>query len=84
MTKRTHEKILQAVIAVNAAAFAAPALAYLDPATGSMIVSAILGILATIGLAVKTYWYKLKSVFKRDSSASGADNPDQESTTTTN
>ena len=45
---------------------AAPeARAYLDPSTGSMIVSAIIGIFATVALAVKTYWYKLKSLFRR-------------------
>ncbi len=46
--------------------FSAPAWAYLDPSTGSMIVSAIVGIFATLGLAIKTYWYKLKSLFRRD------------------
>jgi O-antigen/teichoic acid export membrane protein len=42
-----------------------PAFAYLDPSTGSMVVSAIVGIFASIALAVKTYWYKIKSWFKR-------------------
>ena len=37
--------------------------AYLDPSTGSMIVSAIIGVFATLTLAIKTYWYKLKSFF---------------------
>lgn len=44
--------------------FAPPALAYLDPSTGSMILSAIVGVFATVGLAAKTYWYKLKSLFR--------------------
>ena len=43
-----------------------PAWAYLDPGTGSMIISAIVGLFATVGLAVKTYWYKLKGLFRRD------------------
>lgn len=30
-----------------------------------MILSAIVGLLATIGLAVKTWWYKLKGWFRR-------------------
>jgi O-antigen/teichoic acid export membrane protein len=42
------------------------AFAYLDPSTGSMVVSAIVGIFASIALAVKTYWYKIKGFFKRD------------------
>ena len=43
------------------------ALAYLDPSTGSMVVSAIVGIFASIALAVKTYWYKIKGWFRKDS-----------------
>jgi len=43
---------------------ASPAFAYLDPSTGSMVVSAIVGIFASIALAVKTYWYRLKNLFK--------------------
>lgn len=43
-----------------------PALAYLDPSTGSMVVSAIVGIFASIALAVKTYWYKIKGWFRKD------------------
>lgn len=46
-------------------AVAPEASAYLDPSTGSMILSAIIGIFATIALAVKTWWYKLKSLFRR-------------------
>jgi hypothetical protein len=51
---------------LSLAAFAPPAWAYLDPGTGSMIISAIVGLFATVGLAVKTYWYKLKAFFRRD------------------
>lgn len=38
--------------------------AYLDPGTGSMIISAIVGIFATIVLGVKTFWYKIIGIFK--------------------
>ena len=41
------------------------AFAYLDPSTGSMVVSAIVGIFASIALAVKTYWYRIKGFFRR-------------------
>ena len=50
-----------------------PAFAYLDPSTGSMVVSAIVGIFASIALAVKTYWYKIKGFFKRGGKRSGGD-----------
>ncbi len=55
--------LLAAAVALTG--FASPAYAYLDPSTGSMIISAVLGVLATVGLALKTYWYKLKAVFRR-------------------
>jgi len=45
---------------------AQPAWAYLDPGTGSMIISAIVGLFATVGLALKTYWYKIKAFFRKD------------------
>ena len=45
---------------------AQPAWAYLDPGTGSMIISALVGLFATVGLAVKTYWYRIKSFFRKD------------------
>lgn len=40
-----------------------PAFAYIDPASGSAIMSAIIGFAVAIAMAVKTYWYKLKSLF---------------------
>lgn len=56
--------------------FTAPAQAYLDPGTGSMIISAIVGLFATLGLAIKTYWYKLVGLFRRTgkSTPKSADN----------
>ena len=38
--------------------------AYLDPSTGSMILSVLVGVFASIALAVKTYWYRIKGFFK--------------------
>ena len=38
--------------------------AYLDPGTGSMLISAIVGIVASIGLALKAWWYKIKGLFR--------------------
>lgn len=36
-----------------------PALAYLDPGTGSMMLQVILGGVAAIGVALKLYWYRI-------------------------
>lgn len=40
-----------------------PAMAYIDPGSGSAIMSAVIGLFVAVGLAIKTYWYKLKSLF---------------------
>lgn len=45
------------------------ALAYLDPSTGSMVISAIVGLFASLALGIKTYWYRLKRIFRRGPSA---------------
>lgn len=47
------------LLAVNAT----PALAYIDPGSGSAIMSAVIGFFVAIAMAVKTYWYKIKSIF---------------------
>lgn len=39
--------------------------AYLDPTTGSMLISAIVGLFASLVLAIKTYWYRIKAFFRR-------------------
>ena len=64
---RMNCKSLAAISGLSLFLLATPAWAYLDPSTGSMILSAIVGLFATLALAVKTYWYKLKSLLRRDS-----------------
>ena len=44
---------------------ALPAHAYLDPASGSMILQMILGGLAGAALVIKLYWRRLLGVFGR-------------------
>ena len=41
-----------------------PAYAYLDPGTGSMILSALIGLAAAVALAVKMFWYRLLGWFR--------------------
>lgn len=50
-----------------------PALAYLDPTTGSMLISAIVGLFASLVLAIKTYWYRIKAFFKHKPAESDVD-----------
>ena len=37
-----------------------PALAYLDPGTGSLIIQSIIGALAAVAITLKLYWHKIK------------------------
>ena len=62
--KARPDKSLLIVMLLAAGTFAPLAHAYLDPSTGSMILSAIIGVFATAGLVIKNYWYKLKAFFK--------------------
>jgi hypothetical protein len=58
------------------AAAATPTVAYLDPATGTLIVSAIIGGFAAIGMFIKKFWYQIKSAFTGGSSSKPrAENP---------
>ena len=40
-----------------------PAFAYIDPGSGSAIMSVIIGFFVAIGVLLKTFWYKIKSFF---------------------
>ena len=44
--------------------YAAPAFAYLDPGTGSMLLQGLIGAIAAAALTVKLYWHKFKSIFR--------------------
>lgn len=70
MTRGTS-RALTAWLLVSLLGLAPEAQAYLDPSTGSMILSAIIGLFATAALAVKTYWYRLKALFRRKSGGPG-------------
>lgn len=53
---------------------------YLDPGSGSFIIQLLLAAALGIGVAVKIYWAKLKSLFTGKPSApvKRADDPDDE------
>ena len=53
-----------ALVLVACLAIASPAYAYLDPGTGSMLISAVLGVAAALALAVKMFWYRLIGLFR--------------------
>ena len=53
-----------ALVLAACLSIASPAYAYLDPGTGSMLVSAVLGVAAAVALAVKMFWYRLVGFFR--------------------
>jgi len=57
--------ILRIALALVAClSIASPAYAYLDPGTGSMLISAVLGVAAAVALALKMFWYRLIGFFR--------------------
>lgn len=56
--------------------FAPAAHAYLDPSTGSMVISAIVGVFASLALAFRTGWYRITSWFRRKPADTTHDEPD--------
>ena len=41
------------------------AFAYLDPASGSLILQMVVGALVGVGITIKVYWYKIKEKISR-------------------
>lgn len=39
-----------------------PVHAYIDPGSGSAIISAIIGFFVAIGVVIKTFWFKILSI----------------------
>lgn len=59
----TARRILLLALAVWLS-IASPAYAYLDPGTGSMLISAVVGVAAAVGLALKLFWYRLVGLLR--------------------
>ena len=49
-------------VVVLLVAFERPAVAYLDPGTGSMLLQALLGGVAALGVIARLYWHRLAAV----------------------
>jgi hypothetical protein len=64
------------LVLLTALTFSAPAFAYLDPGSGSAIVSAVIGAFVAMGMVVKTYWYKIKSFFVKKDTTEADKNED--------
>lgn len=55
-------QVLQLLLVSNLL-FPSTAFAYVDPGSGSVIVTTILGLIAAIGYTFRKYFYKLRRVF---------------------
>ena len=66
--RRDGRRVLRWLLIVMAAWNAAPepAHAYLDPATGSMIIQIATGTVLGAVLVVKSYWHRIKGYFSSD------------------
>ena len=51
------------ILLVSRGFFVSDAYAYLDPGTGSVILQALIGVIAGVLITLKIYWYKLKEKF---------------------
>ena len=61
-----HSKALQVILA-SLLFFPTIAFAYVDPGSGSVIVTTILGLIAAVGYTCRKYFYKIKRKFvKKD------------------
>ena len=54
---------LFSILLLSRGFFVSDAYAYLDPGTGSVILQALIGVIAGVLIALKIYWYKLKEKF---------------------
>ena len=51
---------LFSILLLSRGFFISDAYAYLDPGTGSVIIQALIGVIAGVLITLKIYWYKLK------------------------
>ena len=56
---------LFSILLLSRGFFVSDAYAYLDPGTGSVILQALIGVIAGVLIALKIYWYKLKEKLSR-------------------
>jgi hypothetical protein len=54
--------LLTAILFVSILLYPSIAFAYVDPGSGSVIVTTILGLIAAIGYTFRKYFYKLKNL----------------------
>lgn len=61
--QRRDTKTLISAFSLWALLFSAPALAYLDPGTGSIILQGILAAIAAVAVTARFYWHRVLRFF---------------------
>ena len=64
-----HQRVISFIGFVTMLSLSAPAYAYLDPATGSIILQALLGAVAGATLFFRTSIYRVRTMFSRRKSS---------------
>ena len=60
---KAHWTPLAAVILVALILMPTPALAYLDPGTGSFIIQGVIAVVVGASLFIKMFWHRIKAIF---------------------
>lgn len=68
MTSKITSLLLAAAFIILISA--GPAFAYIDPGSGSAVISIIIGAFVAAGLAIKSFWYKITGFFSGSKSSS--------------
>ena len=59
------KKTFLSLIVLLVMAWPSPSHAYLDPATGSMLIQFLLGGIVAVGVTVKLYWEKVRGLWQK-------------------
>lgn len=65
MSRSARLRYLLGLTMVAWFALAAPAAAYVDPGSTSVVFQAIVAVLAAAGLTVKIWWHRFRNLFRR-------------------
>jgi len=57
--------IVLSIMILSAGFSISDAFAYLDPASGSLILQMVVGALVGVGITIKVFWYKIKEKISR-------------------
>lgn len=62
-SRRTALASLALVMALAMLLMPSPALAYLDPGTGSFLIQGVIAVVVGAGFAIKMFWHRIKALF---------------------